>query len=184
MKPEFFVSVDIETNGIIPGPFSMLSFAAAVFNEAGEMIGTFERNLNTLVGAGEDPDTMKWWKTQPEAWKLHRVNTVDPKIAMEDFAAWVKKFEGVPVMVAAPAGFDGMFLYWYFINFTGSSPFSFSCLDMRTYASAMLKKPYRQSSKRNWPARWFSQQAHTHVALDDAIEQGETFMNMRKENLR
>jgi hypothetical protein len=32
--------------------------------------------------------------------------------------------------------------------------------------------------KRNMPKRWFGPEPHTHVALDDAIEQGELFCNM------
>jgi hypothetical protein len=34
------------------------------------------------------------------------------------------------------------------------------------------------------PKRWFSKRKHTHVAADDAAEQGELFMNMLLENTR
>jgi hypothetical protein len=34
------------------------------------------------------------------------------------------------------------------------------------------------------PKRWFSDKPHTHNGLDDAIEQGELFCNMLKENNR
>jgi hypothetical protein len=64
----------------------------------------------------------------------------------------------------------------------GESPFSHSALDIKTYAMALLKKDYRQSSKRNMPRRWFDDVPHTHVALDDAIEQGALFCNMLAEN--
>ncbi len=76
-----------------------------------------------------------------------------------------------------------MFVYWYLLRFVGESPFSHSALDIKTYAMAMLKLPYRDSSKRNVPKRWFPQSPHTHVALDDAREQGLLFMNMLKENV-
>jgi hypothetical protein len=56
-------------------------------------------------------------------------------------------------------------------------------LDIKTYASAMLKLPYREAVKRNMPKRWFSEKKHNHIAIDDAIEQGELFCNMMKENL-
>ena len=36
----------------------------------------------------------------------------------------------------------------------------------------MLKLPYRDSTKRNMPRKWFDPIPHTHVALDDAIGQG------------
>jgi len=47
----------------------------------------------------------------------------------------------------------------------------------------MLGKDYRQSVKRNMPRRWFDEVPHTHVALDDAVEQGRLFCNMLAENL-
>ena len=49
---------------------------------------------------------------------------------------------------------------------------------------AMLGKPYRTTTKRSMPRRWFSDRPHTHVALDDAIEQGELFCRMLAENRR
>jgi hypothetical protein len=48
---------------------------------------------------------------------------------------------------------------------------------------AMLKTDYRKSTKRAMPQRWFDQHPHTHVALDDAIEQGALFCNMLADNL-
>jgi len=50
-KPEIYVSMDIEADGPIPGPNSMLSFAAACFNEKSTLVGTFDRNLELLPGA-------------------------------------------------------------------------------------------------------------------------------------
>ena len=49
---------------------------------------------------------------------------------------------------------------------------------------AILKKDYRHCAKRNFPKQWFDQLPHTHIALDDAIEQGALFCNMLKENLK
>jgi hypothetical protein len=83
---------------------------------------------------------------------------------------------------AYPAGYDFMFMYWYMIRFAGRSPFSFSALDIKTYAMAMLKLPYRETVKGNMPRRWFSDAKHSHVALDDAIEQGNLFIAMLQEN--
>jgi hypothetical protein len=73
-------------------------------------------------------------------------------------------------------------VYWYLICFTGESPFSFAALDIKTYAMAMLKTEYRETVKRNMPKRWFDLRPHSHVALDDALEQGALFCNMLAEN--
>lgn len=184
-KKELYFSADIETDGPIPGPYSMLSFGVVALAADGEELGAFQANLETIEGAGQDPETMEWWKTQPQAWEACRKNLQSPADAMNKFNSWAADLCGDeyrPVMVCMPAGFDFMFLYWYMKNFTGTSPFSFSCVDMKTFAMAMRKKDYRRSSKSYWPKRWFSKLPHTHVALDDAREQGLTFINMLNEN--
>lgn len=58
---EFYVSTDVETDGPIPGPHSMLSLGSAAYRADKTLIGSFEANLNTLPGAQGDPDTMAWW---------------------------------------------------------------------------------------------------------------------------
>jgi hypothetical protein len=182
--PEIYVSTDIETDGPIPGPHSMLSFASAAYRADKTLVGTFSRNLQTLPGATGHPETMAWWKTQPEAWALARSDPHDPAVALPAYVGWLKGLPGKPVFVAYPAGFDFLFIYWYLIRFTGESPFSFSALDIKTYAMAMLRCDYREAVKRNMPAHWFDLLPHTHVALDDAIEQGAMFCNMLAEHRR
>ena len=183
-KKELYFSADMEADGPIPGPYSMLSFGVVALTEAGEELGSFEANLETLPNADTDPSTMDWWKTQGEAWAAHRKNLQDPAQAMKNFTDWVLKTCGkeyVPVMVCMPAGFDFMFLYWYMKNFA-TSAFSFSCIDMRTFVMASRKTGYKKTSKKYWPKRWFPNLPHTHVAVEDAREQGQAFINMLKEN--
>ena len=180
---EIYFSTDIETDGPIPGPHSMLSLGSAAFSSDGVLLGTFSVNLQELPGSKPNPDTQKWWDSQPKAYAACRENPVDCHDAMTRFSNWVKSFGGKPVFVAFPAGFDFMFVYWYMIKFAGESPFSFSALDGKTYAMALLKRPYRQSTKRNYPKAWFPPKSnHTHIALDDAIEQGRIFCNMLRAN--
>ena len=184
-KPELFLSCDIETDGPIPGDYSMLSFGVVALDETGHVHDTFTENLMPLPGARQCPKTMAWWKGQPEAWEACMKSRKEPLYTLHAFVEWVedlKKTHAV-TMVCMPAGFDYMFMYWYMIKFAGQSPLSFSCIDMKTYVMATQKLPYRASSKRNWPKRWKPKTAkHTHIALDDALEQGLTFINMHKEN--
>jgi len=183
-KEEVFVSVDIEADGPIPGPYSMLSLGAAAFARDGTLLGTYSANLETLPGAGQDPETMRWWGGQKEAWAACRKDLQDPKKAMGEFVHWVKALDGTPVFVGYPAGFDFTFVYWYIVYFGHESPFSFSALDIKTYAMALLKTPYRGTVKKKMPRRWFTGRAkHKHLALMDAIEQGELFISMLNENL-
>jgi DNA polymerase III alpha subunit (gram-positive type) len=179
-----YISCDIESNGPIPGDFSMLSLGAAAFTSDGTLLSTFSANLRTLPEASECPDTMKFWESNQEAYNATRQDTRDPKQAMEQFVSWVNKLDGKPVFVGYPATFDFMFVYHYMIHFGFKSPFSFSALDIKSYASAVLKTEYRQSTKKNMPKRWFSPAKHTHIAVEDAIEQGQLFCNMLKENLK
>jgi hypothetical protein len=73
-------------------------------------------------------------------------------------------------------------VYWYLMRFAGESPFAHSALDMKSYAMAVLGTEFRESTKRNMPKSWFDEFPHTHVALDDAIEQGALFCNMLAAN--
>lgn len=180
---EVYVSTDVETDGPIPGPHSMLSFASAAYLAPKQLIGTFAANLTTLPGASGHPPTMEWWSRNPEAWAVARSDLQDPAEAMHSYVAWVESLPGTPVFVAYPAGFDFLFVYWCLIHFAGESPFSFSALDMKTYAMALLRCDYREAVKKNMPKSWFDPLPHTHKALDDAIEQGALFCNMLAENL-
>lgn len=175
---EIYVSTDVEADGPIPGPHSMLSFASAAYRTDKTLVSTFEANLELLPGATGDPKTMDWWKTQPEAWSACRTNPRDPAVVMPEYAAWLKSLAGKPVFVGYPVAYDFMFVYWYLIRFVGESPFSHSALDIKTYAMAMLGTEYRASVKRNMPPDWFDDLPHTHVALDDAKGQGALFCNM------
>ena len=181
---EIFVSCDIETNGPIPGDNSMLSLGAAAFTTDGKMISTFYINFKEMDGSKPNQDTMEWWDKNKEAYQATRQNMVEAGQAIGQFVSWVNKLNGKPVFVGYPATFDFMFVYHYIIHFGYQSPFSFSALDIKTYACAMLKTEYRQSTKKNMPKRWFSDAKHTHIALDDAIEQGQLFCNMLKENTK
>lgn len=177
--PEIYVSTDIEADGPIPGPNSMLSFGSAAFTADGRQVGTFSANLELLPGAAGDPRTMEWWATQPEAWAACRGDLRAPVDAMKDYVAWLKELPGKPVFVAYPVAYDFMFVYWYMIRFAGESPFSHSALDIKTLAMAVLGTDYRDSTKRNMPAEWFPEDVpHNHVALDDAVGQGILFCNI------
>lgn len=178
---EIYVSTDIEVDGPIPGPYSMLSVGSAAYQADKTLIATFTVNLEQLPEADTHPDTMAWWDKHPDAWEAGRRDLRPPAEAMLDYVAWLDALPGQPVFVGYPAAFDFTFVYWYLIRFAGRSPFSFSALDIKTMAMLMLGRDYRRSTKRNMPKRWFDDLPHNHRALDDAIEQGALFCNMLAE---
>lgn len=197
MNDEIYISTDVETDGPIPGPHSMISLGAAAFAPLGypdkvrsfrdgwKIIGNFKMNFAPLTSSRPDPNTEAWWQTQPKKiYDAARENPELPGIAIKKYLDWVNSFGGKPVFVGYPAGFDFLFVYWYIRAFRFESPFSFSAVDIKTYAMALMKNGYRKSTKKDMPARWLPDLPHTHLAVDDALEQGHLFMNMLQENLR
>lgn len=183
-----YVSVDIECDGPIPGPNSMLSIGAAAYRLVKgtarfDRLDTFSVNLETMEGAGPDSDTAEWWRGQPEAWAACRKDTVSPLAGMTRFVQWLNSLGGRPVFVGYPAAFDFLFVYWYLIKFLGRSPFSFSALDVKTYAMAVMGCDYRDVNKRTMKPYLPVDSPHTHVAVEDAIEQGELFCNLYAANV-
>lgn len=175
---EIYISTDVETDGPIPGPHSMLSIGSAAYRADKTLIATYSANLDTLPGATGNPGTMRWWAGQPEAWAAARKDARPPEVVMPDYAQWLEALPGSCVFVAYPAGFDFMFVYWYLMRYAGRSPFGFSAIDVKTLAMALMRSDYRRCTKSHMPRHWFDPLPHTHVALDDAIEQGAMFCNM------
>lgn len=173
---EIYVSTDIESDGPIPGQNSMLSLGSAVFLPDSTMVSTFSANLLPLEGAVQDPLTMKWWMEHREALEAATTRARSPERVMKKYLTWLKDLPGNPVFVGYPTGFDFMFVYWYLIRFCKESPFGFSAIDMKTMAMTILGLPYRESTKKRFPKPWLeNKSAHTHVAVEDAIEQGVIF---------
>jgi hypothetical protein len=178
---EIYVSTDVETDGPVPGLYSMLSIGSAAYLPGKVMVSSFSANLETLPEASSHPDTMAWWRTQPQAWQWCRTDIQSPQEAMRKYLAWLKTLPGTPVFVAYPASFDFMFVSWYLTRFTGENPFGWFALDIKSYAMSMLQIDFLSTVKRNMPRTWFDNLPYTHKALDDAISQGALFCNMMAE---
>lgn len=129
-RPELYVAVDVEADGPIPGPYSMLSLGMAV---AGHPDLTFYTELRPI-----SPDFV------PEALAVSGLDrerllreAPSAEDAMRAAARWINGLRriGRPVFLAAPAVWDGMYVHWYFVRFTGSSPFGAtgSGVDLRSY---------------------------------------------------
>jgi hypothetical protein len=110
------------------------------------------------------------------------------KQAMFELDAWLRNLAIAyrPVNVAGPAGFDFTFLSYYMNLARGSHKhcLSHSCLDIRSYIAGMMKANYRETGKRSYKSEWFDTNLpHTHIALDDATEQGAILYHAMRENL-
>ncbi|HYD02216.1 MAG TPA: hypothetical protein VEB22_13395, partial [Phycisphaerales bacterium] len=97
MSREVYFSTDVESDGPIPGPHSMLSFASVAIAEGGEVLGAFSANLDLLPGAAPEPATAAFWAEHPDAFAATRHGTRPPEVVMPEFAAWVDSVAGKPV---------------------------------------------------------------------------------------
>jgi hypothetical protein len=179
---EIFVSLDVETNGPVPGLYSMLSLGAAAFRADGEMIGTFYRTICPIVDGDGHPDTMAWWRTQPAAWAEVNARQRPAIDVSRDFGLWLEgtRSHGRLTAAASPAAFDFPFVNYYMHCFIGANPLGYSCLDIRSYVNGIARRPgHRGKPEALWArikAETDTEGLRAHVALDDAIEQGRTLM--------
>lgn len=185
-KPELFVSIDIEADGECPGISSMLSFGVAFFSAEGSIVDTFEANLYPLPDTTPSRETMDWWgqPAQAKAWAYLRENRRTAEEVMPAFAAVVQKWKATHKLcvIGWPINYDWMWIHYYCHRFLGHNPLGFSARCIATYAWALSKN---KSSRQKIPdiERWKpADLPHTHRALDDAIEQGATFMGAWMEN--
>jgi hypothetical protein len=183
---DVYFSADVETDGPIPGPFSILSFAL-VF--AGCFDGKqFQRPKNY------QSNFYRELRPISDSFDLEalRVNGLDrdklcleghpPERAMTEAFQWVKEIagKGRPVLVAYPLSFDWAWLYWYFIRFCREgSPFGHSrCFDIKTAIAVKAHIPTSEAGRQQLFPFLRSARAHSHHALDDAAEQAEIFANV------
>jgi hypothetical protein len=182
---EYF-SADVETDGPIPGPFSILSFALVY-------AGSFDGKKFTRPQAFAKTFYAEL-KPISENYEVEalRVNGLDrdrlckegqsPESVMTEASRWVKQLAGehTPVLVAYPLSFDWAWLYWYFLRFSSQgSPFNHSrCFDIKTAFAVKASIPIGEAGKSNLFEQLRPRRRHTHHALDDAIEQAEIFANV------
>lgn len=183
---DVYFSADVETDGPIPGPFSMLSFALVyagnfdgkVFHRPSKHDQSFYSELKPISAQFEI-----------EALRVNGLNRdrllehgQSPEEAMTAAGQWVKRSAGLgqPVLVAYPLSFDWTWLYWYFLQFSREgSPFDYSkCYDIKTAFAVKAGIPIGEAGRSKIEGFLKSGHPHTHHAVDDAIEQAELFANI------
>lgn len=183
---DVYFSADVETDGPIPGPFSMLSFAIVY-------AGTYDGRLFKRAETHQDlvyhelkpiSDTFEQEALDVNGLDRQRlmIEGKDPRDALTQAAKWIREIagDGSPVLVAYPLSFDWTWLYWYFVRFCDTgSPFDYSkCFDIKTALSVKSGMTIAKSGRSSVPGHLRSHRLHTHHAVDDAIEQAEIFANL------
>lgn len=181
-----YFSADVETDGPIPGPFSILSFALVYagsfdgrqFSRPIKPVKVFYRELRPISD-----------QFQTDALRINGLDRdrlicegTSPREAMTEACRWVKRVAGAsqPVLVAYPLSFDWSWLYWYFIQFsTDGSPFAYSrCFDIKTAVAVKARIPISEAGRSQIDPQLRPTHPHTHHAVDDATAQAEIFANV------
>lgn len=162
-----YIMVDVETDGPIPGKYSMISFGAAIVQP--ELSNTFYGQLK--------PISENWI---PEALKISgcsRKETLTyekPEIVMRNFSQWISETStGKPIFISDNNGFDWQFINWYFHTFTGSNPFGYSSVNLGSLYRGLMKD--MEASFKH-----LRKTKHTHNPLDDAIGNAEALLALKE----
>lgn len=160
--------VDVESDGPIPGDYSMICFGAIVVRDG--LADTFYGRLR--------PISERW---VPEALAVSgftREETQafdDPANVMRDFGEWVAaKSRGRPVFVSDNNGYDWQFVNWYFHHFIGANPFGFSSLNLGSLYKGAVRDVFRTF-------KHLRRTRHTHHPVDDARGNAEAMLEFCRE---
>lgn len=175
--PAVYIVTDIEADGGVPGVNAMLAFASVAVRADGEVLGEFEAVLAPLEDTAGDPQTLAWWRKQPDAWAAATANPQPAAQVMQDFIAWVKQHP-VAVFAAHPLNFDATWIDFYLRRFTRHAVteplratdrlFQPTGLCLRSFGAAILGQPVAACEADIYPPEWLGHHPHTHRAIDDA----------------
>lgn len=162
------IMVDIESDGPIPGDYSMISFGAVLVKE----------DLSESFYGKIKPISEKWIPEALAVSGFSREETLqfeEPEKVMNDFADWLKKVDrSRPMFFSDNNGFDWQFINWYFIHFTGKNPFGFSSSNLGSLYKGMVKDTFTNF-------KHLRKTKHTHNPVDDAMGNAEALIHMKKE---
>lgn len=163
-----YIMVDVESDGPIPGDFSMISFGAVLVDSA--LDKTFYGQLKPISEQFIPEALAVSGFTRDEVLAFD-----DPKTVMESFAQWVKSVcKDRPIFISDNNGFDWMFICWYFHHFTGGNPFGFSSQNLGSLYKGMEKDTFKTF-------KHLRKTQHTHHPVDDAKGNAEALLTLKHE---
>jgi len=164
-----FVMVDIESDGPIPGDYSMISFGAVIVEPSLER--TFYGKLR--------PVSEKWIPESLAVSGHSREETMQfppPEKVMAEFKNWLRQnVKGSPRFISDNNGFDWQFINWYFHHFLGENPFGFSSTNLGSFYKGVVKDFFKNF-------KHLRKTKHTHNPVDDAKGNAEAFLEIIEEH--
>lgn len=178
MRPERFISVDIESAGPTPGGYAMLSIGACLVDEP-------SRGFYIELKPDRDAVVESALKVSGLSMDELREHGTEAGQAMREFAQWVR--DVVPpqthraVFVAFNAVFDWMFVNEYFVRYDVENPFGHGGLDIKSYYVGMMGSTWEQTSMRHLSPKYLEGRPLSHNALGDARDQAELFRRIAED---
>lgn len=172
VRPERFISVDVETAGPTPGDYAMVSIGACLVDEP-------ERGFYVELKPDRDAVVESALAISGLTMDGLRADGTEPRQAMEEFAQWIR--DVVPpqthraVFVGFNAVFDWMFVNEYFVRYGIENPFGHGGLDIKSYYVGMMGSTWEQTSMRHLSPKYLAGRPLSHNALGDARDQAELF---------
>jgi len=157
--------VDIESDGPIPGDYSMISFGAVIV----------EPSLKKTFSGKLRPISEKWIPDALAVSGHTREQTMqfeEPLVVMGRFQTWLEEQStDRPMFISDNNGFDWQFINWYFHHFTGKNPFGFSSTNLGSLYKGLVK-----DTSKNF--KHLRKTRHTHDPVDDALGNAEAFLTL------
>ena len=167
----FYIVVDVEASGLVPGRHSLLSIGAcAPF--------TREEFYVELKPATKCFDSQAM-KVNGFSFEGFGKNGKHPRQAMLEFEGWIQKISKgrKPVFVAFPATFDWPYVSHYFYKYLDRNPFEkrlasgkldVRVLDLKSFFAGKYGLTIQETRTKRLFSVFKPQTPHTHNALDDA----------------
>ena len=184
LSKDTLISIDVETTGLVAGSYSMIELGAVAYRNGVE-IDHFYGALKEVPGLACSEGTMDFWRKNLKRWKEIRTAAEDPAIVMQRFYEWAINLPQPRTLFADPAPFDSSFLFWNLNEFCGEDAVNdlfkrHRALDIRTARSLIYGEPYSAAERSLVPESFAEGLVITHNALEDAREQGVSFINLLK----
>ncbi|MDH5656085.1 MAG: exonuclease domain-containing protein [Spirochaetia bacterium] len=160
------IMVDVESDGPIPGDYSMISFGAVIVDDA--LDKTFYGKLKPISG-NWIPDALKVsGYSREETLRFEEAATV-----MAEFQKWINNnSKSRPLFFSDNNGFDWQFINWYFIHFLKENPFGFSSTNLGSLYKGIEKDMFKNF-------KHLRKTKHTHNPVDDAMGNAEALLYMK-----
>ncbi len=155
--------VDVESDGPIPGKYSMVSFGA-VLVEPG--LGRTFRGRTRPISDAWVPEALKISGISREEHLRHD----EPAPVMEAFERWIQETtRGRPVFFSDNLAFDWQFVNWYFHTYLGRNPFGWSGRRIGDLYCGLVRDAYAQ-----W--KHLRTTPHDHDPVNDAKGNAEALL--------